>query len=87
MHCAAECHEALLNVGPESVPQLQSFIGMPDAEWRPSPVQVRAAAQVLFDTKHFLKDYSGTAAPPGWDGAAPCGSERSGLGFGFSLCG
>ena len=31
--------------------------------------QVRAAAQVLFDTKHFLKDYGGIAAPPGWDGA------------------
>ena len=35
------------------------------------PVQVRAAAQVLFDTKHFVKDYGGTAAPPGWDGAPP----------------
>ena len=31
--------------------------------------QVRAAAQVLFDTKHFVKNYGGTAAPPGWDGA------------------
>ena len=34
-------------------------------------VQVRAAAQVLFDTKHFLKDYGGMDPPPGWDGAVP----------------
>ena len=32
---------------------------------------------MLFDTKHFVKDYGGTAAPPGWDGALP--SVRSSL--------